>query len=156
MDYHYESLDAQRFQKLCQAIIVAQYPNAQCLPVGQPDGGRDAFAPTGTSAIEGYVIFQVKFSSDPKSKTEREAIREYVKTEKSKVKKLVDKGAKKYFLLTNIPGTAHLDTGSIDKTNRELSDELGVNAEVWWRDDLDRRLENAAQIKLSYLVSMPK
>lgn len=151
MDYHYESLDAQRFQKLCQAIIVAQYPNAQCLPVGQPDGGRDAFAPTGTSAIEGYVIFQVKFSSDPKSKTEREAIREYVKTEKSKVKKLVDKGAKKYFLLTNIPGTAHLDTGSIDKTNRELSDELGVNAEVWWRDDLDRRLENAAQIKLSYL-----
>ena len=43
MDYHYETLNGQSFQKLCQALIVAQNPNTQCLPVGQPDGGRDAF-----------------------------------------------------------------------------------------------------------------
>ena len=43
MDYHYEALNDQSFQKLAQALIVAQHPNTQCLPVGQPDGGRDAY-----------------------------------------------------------------------------------------------------------------
>lgn len=43
MDFAYEVLGDEKFQKLCQAVLVDIFPNVQCLPVGQPDGGRDAF-----------------------------------------------------------------------------------------------------------------
>ena len=33
--YHYEMLGDERFQEFCQALISANFPNAQCLPVGQ-------------------------------------------------------------------------------------------------------------------------
>ena len=38
MTYHYESLGDERFQQLAQALIAIEFPNVQCLPVGQPDG----------------------------------------------------------------------------------------------------------------------
>ena len=44
MNFYYEVLDEKQFQKLSQALIAAQFPNAQCFPVGQPDGGGDALA----------------------------------------------------------------------------------------------------------------
>ena len=69
MDYHYEALNDQRFQKLSQALIVAQNPNTQCLPVGQPDGGRDAYLFHTESDQNKLVVFQVKFSRDPSSKS---------------------------------------------------------------------------------------
>jgi hypothetical protein len=43
MSYHFEELGDERFQQLCQAILTCAFPNVQCLPVSQPDGGRDAF-----------------------------------------------------------------------------------------------------------------
>ena len=47
-------------------------------------------------------------------------------------------------------GTAHLDSGSIDKANAVLQEAFGIPSRVWWRDDLDRRLDNAEDIKWSY------
>ena len=44
MNFHYEVFDEKQFQKLSQALIATQFPNAQCFPDGQPDGGRDALA----------------------------------------------------------------------------------------------------------------
>src|SRR5947199_146229 len=41
--YHYETLGDERFQELCQSLLTATFPNIQCLPVGQPDGGREAY-----------------------------------------------------------------------------------------------------------------
>ena len=41
--YFYENLDFNRFQHLAHAVICADHPETQCLPVGQSDGGRDAF-----------------------------------------------------------------------------------------------------------------
>lgn len=69
MDYNYEALDDKRFQKLCQALIVAQFPDAQCLPVGEPDGGRDAILLHGYSNNKKTVVFQVKFSRNPDQKS---------------------------------------------------------------------------------------
>ena len=150
MDYHYEVLDHQRFQKLSQALIVAQYPNAQCLPVGQPDGGRDAqFIPTGATQTE-FIVFQVKFSQDPESKTDRAAINTLIKSEKHNVEKLIQQGATHYYFITNVRGTAYPASGSIDQVNKELSDAFGISVYVWWRDDLDRRIDNANEIKWSY------
>ncbi len=150
MDYNYEALSDQRFQKLAQALIVAQYQNTQCLPVGQPDGGRDALLFIDEVSHDNFVAFQVKFSLDPKTKTERDVIEALIKSEEEKVKKLIQRGATCYHLVTNVQGTSHLDGGSIDKTNKVLSDAFDIPTYVWWRDDLDRRLDSANDIKWSY------
>jgi hypothetical protein len=43
-----------------------------------------------------------------------------VEDEAPKVRELIPRGAVRYVLMTNVPGTAHLDKGSIDKLNRRL------------------------------------
>ena len=150
MDYQYETLNDQRFQKLCQALIVAQHPDTQCLPVGQPDGGRDAFFFHAEPEQAKFAVFQVKFSLHPDSKTERDAIDALIKSEQGKVKELILRGATHYYFLTNVSGSAHPGAGSIDKANESLTNAFGIPARVWWRDDLDRRLDNSDAIKWSY------
>jgi hypothetical protein len=121
--YHYETLGDERFQEFCQALITATFPNAQCLPVGQPDGGRDAFIldhvlsnRRAKSATAELIVFQVKYIKNPSDdRTEREMIEEVVRKEKPKIEKLKAKGLSKYYLLTNLRGTAHLGVGSIDR-----------------------------------------
>ena len=71
MDYRYEALDEIRFQKLAQALILVAHPDTQCLPVAQPDGGRDAVLFHVEGKKRGFVVFQVKYSRDPGSKDER-------------------------------------------------------------------------------------
>lgn len=44
MDYLYENLGEDRFQELCQSLLIREFPNVQCFPIRQPDGGRDAVA----------------------------------------------------------------------------------------------------------------
>ena len=153
MGYHYEELGPDRFQELAQALIVANHPDhlVQCLPTGQPDGGRDAFARLLDPQANGFFVFQVKFSKAPSLKEERDAIDDLIETEKAKVAKLVERGATRYFFITNVKGTAHLDGGSIDRVNATLTEAFGIPTEVWWRDDLDRRIDQASDIKWSFL-----
>jgi len=68
----------------------------------------------------------------------------------TKVKTLIQRGAKNYFFATNVAGTAHLDTGSIDKLQREISERLGIPALCWWRDDINRHLDGNWDLKLRY------
>jgi hypothetical protein len=89
MDYNLEALGDERFQKLCQALLTTSFPNVQCLPVGQPDGGRDAFA----RQPGGFIVFQVKYSRNPANKDERIAISDLIKSEKPKVDELIKRGA---------------------------------------------------------------
>lgn len=42
MSYPFENLDPEKFQHFCQALLTKEFPNMQCFPVAQPDGGRDA------------------------------------------------------------------------------------------------------------------
>lgn len=161
--YHYETLGDERFQALCQALISAIFPDAQCLPAGQPDGGRDAFLVqqlaegrrsglSKRSAETELIVFQVKYIKNPAdSRTERQFIEEIAKKERNKIIRLRKSGIGKYYLITNLRGTAHPDSGSIDKVNAQLSMATGIsNAYCWWRDDIDRRLDNNSGIKWSY------
>lgn len=157
MRYHYNSLGPDRFQEFCQALLVAAFPNVQCLPVGQPDGGRDAFTTRYLASRHRRgdeseaIVFQVKFSKSPgEDRDQREFLEAIVASELPKIKKLKLSGLDKYYLLTNVGGTAHLGGGSIDKMNAYLSNALGVESYCWWRDDLDRRLDNNADVKWSY------
>ena len=150
MRYNYEALNEQTFQQLAQALILVEHPRAQCLPVAQPDGGRDAFVFQGASDKKEFIVFQVKYSRDPQNKDERATINDLVVSERDKIPDLVRRGATHYYFITNVPGTAHLDSGSIDRAVAALADGLGIPSQVWWRDDLDRRLDKSTDVKWAY------
>ena len=122
MDYGYETLDEHSFQKLAQALILAQHPRTQCLPVAQPDGGRDAILFHTEFDRGRFVVFQVKFARQPGIKSSRDAVLSLIRSDQDKVQELVSRGATHYYLLTNVSGTAHSDVGSIDQANAALHD----------------------------------
>ncbi|MGJ4947804.1 NACHT domain-containing protein [Bradyrhizobium sp. HKCCYLS20291] len=156
--YHYETLGDERFQEFCQSLLTATFPNVQCLPVGQPDGGRDAYLirrhilnRRSETQDPGPIVFQVKYIKNPNdSRTERQFIEEVVASEKPKIEKLKAVGLTKYYLLTNLKGTSHYQVGSIDRVNALLSEYMEIDAFCWWRDDLDRRLDLHTSLKWSY------
>lgn len=152
MDYPYENLSPEKFQLFCQALLAKDHPGIQCFPVAQPDGGRDAtqmFFRFGDT--KEFVMFQVKFVRQPQAeKDPHKWIVDIVADEAPKVKKQIRTGAKMYVLMTNVPGTAHPDTGSIDTVNELLTKELGIPCVCWWRNDLSRRLDSAWDLKWAY------
>ena len=150
MSYYYEALNHISFQKFAQSLIVSVHPETICLPVQQPDGGRDALLYHTVLERNNFVVFQIKFSTKPKETSEREAIAKLIKSEEGKVASLIQQGATHYYLVTNVQGTAHPDTGSIDKINKKLTEQFQIPCFVWWRDDLDARLDNASDVKWSY------
>lgn len=150
MTYHLEQLGDERFQQLCQALLVSELPGVQCLPVGQPDGGRDALRRHHRNGAVDLAIYQVKFALQPGLRTERDAVEMLIRTEKEKVERLIKRGATSYYFLTNISGTSHLDVGSIDKADELLSQTFGIPCYCWWRDDLNRRIDSNSSVKWSF------
>src|ERR1700730_5354407 len=65
MDYLLENLGPDRFQELCQSLLLIEHPDVQCFPVSQPDGGRDAVSYIPESQTGQFIIFQVKFARRP-------------------------------------------------------------------------------------------
>ena len=151
MDYPYENLGPERFQQFCQALLVLEFPNVQCFPVAQPDGGRDAVSFYSSAGEGKFMVFQVKFSRKPLAEADpHNWLLQVTENEIVKVQKLIPRGATSYYLMTNVPGTAHSEVGSIDKLNKELTDNIGVPSQCWWRDDLNRRLDGAWSLKWAY------
>lgn len=151
MDYPLENLGPERFQMFCQSLLTREYRGVRCFPVAQPDGGRDAVFFPETSGSNEFVVFQVKFARRPSAETDPwKWLVAIVEGELDKVKTLVGRGASRYVLMTNVPGTAHLDAGSIDKLNQQMSATLGIPSACWWRDDINRRLDNAWSLKWVY------
>jgi hypothetical protein len=152
MHYALENLGDERFQQLCQALLTKANPGVQCFPVGQPDGGRDATRrDLSAGRREGFLVYQVKFVRDPANKRNpREWLLKVIENEIDKVQALVDRSATGYFLITNLRGSSHLDVGSIDQMQDLLSEKLELPAICWWRDDIERRLDDAWDIKWAY------
>ncbi len=151
MDYPFENLNDEKFQQLCQALLVKDYPQAQCFPVGQPDGGRDAISFYTSARGSEFIVFQVKFVRNLKSDEDpRKWLMKTVQGELQKIKTLVPRGAYRYIMLTNVAGTAHLDSGSIDQMNQLLTQEISIPSQCLWRDDLSRRLDGAWDLKWVY------
>ncbi|MET9852731.1 hypothetical protein ABZY57_07265 [Streptomyces sp. NPDC006450] len=151
--YDYESLGADEFQELCQAILVAYYPDVQCFPVGMPDGGRDASDPR--LRVADSTVYQVKFRKPTPNKlaTPDQIVAWITKAltgELPKVQELASRGAQKYVLMTNAQCSSHTDSGTRDRVQKWLNENMPIPAQVWWRDDLDRRLDSQTEIKRTY------
>ena len=115
--YRYEQLNDESFQQLCQSLLVKSFPDLQCFPVGQPDGGRDGVvrAFESTPDASGFILFQVKFARRELNPSDaRDWLLRTLKKELPKVRKQMQEGARRFFLITNVAGTAHSNTGSID------------------------------------------
>jgi hypothetical protein len=151
VDYPLENLGPERFQQLCQALLAKEQPDVQCFPVAQPDGGRDAISYYPPSRRGKFAVFQVKFARKPFAEADpHKWLTAVVEGEAGKLKELIPQGAARYYLITNVPGTAHPSVGSIDRVNEELSTALDVPSMCWWRDDVNRRLDNSWSIKWIY------
>lgn len=144
MGYLYEQSTPDRFQQMCQSLVKDDFPALQCYPIGQPDGGRDGWDP------DTKTVLQVKHRKVEEEETSEWMI-QTLQLEKPKIEKLAKRGATSYVMITNARGTAHLDSGRIDKVQKWLDENLPIPAQCLWRDDIDRRLDTAApSIKIKY------
>ncbi|MGI5190340.1 NACHT domain-containing protein [Promicromonospora sp. CA-289599] len=143
MDYLYENLTPEQFQYLAQSIMLRRYPDLQCYPIGQPDGGRDGY-----SRASGAIL-QVKFKRRDEESNADWMIAS-LEGELSKINELVSRGASHYVMATNARGTSHLDRGSMDRVQKWLDEHLKITAEILWRDDVSRRLETMTALALQY------
>lgn len=118
-----------------------------------PDGGRDALSrPQGSGDHSGAIVFQVKYVEHPEYLEDpTEWVGKTLDGELEKIEALIERGsADRYVLITNVPASSHLDSGSHDKVQAVLDQKLSIPAQCWWRADLDRRLENRWDLKWSY------
>ena len=140
MRYRYEDLGDREFQQLVQALLAHSLGSKmRAMPLGKADGGRDAMHDT--------AIYQVKFTMSP------EAVVDPVKwltaaldSEAEKIRALVRRGAQDYYLVTNVGGTGNLDTGTIDRLDRELETRgtaWAIKIIPWWRETLDAQITAA-------------
>lgn len=151
MDYQFENLGDERFQEFCSALIAKDFPNFQTLPVGQPDGGRDALVYLVEKSKKEFIVFQVKYVRNANQERDIHTwLSTTLKKEAPKIDRLIPAGAKSYYLLTNVRGTAHSEVGSIDKVNAILEEHIKIPAICWWRDDLSRMFEKDPLFKWSF------
>jgi hypothetical protein len=95
------------------------------------------------------MVFQVKFRRSGEA-VAKDWIEATISNELPKIRNLAEQGAVSYTLLTNISGTAHPGSGSIDQGQAVLDHLIPIPSQCLWRDDLNRRLEDAWDIKWSY------
>ena len=153
MQYLYEVLTPDRFQELCQALIVKRFPNTNCFPVGQADGGRDAVSAErlAENQVNRRTVFQVKFRRTLKAQEDIYGIvTSALNGELPKIRRLVARGATEYVLVTNLSGSGALDVGARDRVAAFMEKCIDIPCSVWWREDLDANLNDAYDIKWSF------
>ena len=149
MKYPLEALGPDRFQELCQALLAKSFPKTQCFPLNQGDGGRDAVLPL--AGDDGFLVFQVKhWTGRTSGKPARSWLLKTLRKESQKLKHLIPDGASQFVLLTNAYASGTLNTGSLDQAAQLLRANVPIPATCWWRDDIERRLDNAWDIKWSF------
>src|SRR5690242_3138686 len=144
--YPYEDLGPERFQELSQSLIVQQFPRAQCMPIGMPDGGRDAVV---SHRAADTLVFQVKYSR--KTPLAEATYQDYlswlqdtVASELPNMRRLIRKGVKHYILISNVPCSSHSGVGTRDKMLKWLSEQ--IPAAVHGRATMGRTQEESEAI----------
>ena len=151
MDYQIENLGPEKFQEFAHALLAREFPKLQCFPVAQRDGGRDAVAYYQERSHDEFIVFQVKYVRRPQAMEDPHAwLLGVLEGEKDKVKTLIRRGAKEYYLITNVPGTAYPVSGSIDRAHTVIQKATGIPSQCWWREDINRRLDGAWDLKWTY------
>lgn len=146
--YLYERLGAERFQKLCAALVVSRMSEVEVFPTGQGDGGRDI-----TAGRQG-VVLQVKFTKD-RIRSPVAWLTAAIKGEDANIRRLVKMGCQRYILMTNIEGSAAPGGGDRDRLNAEFAKyegTYGIPMSGMWCSDIDAWVDLAGpNLKLAYV-----
>ncbi|MFG2376937.1 NACHT domain-containing protein [Streptomyces sp. NPDC048504] len=147
--YLYERLGEKTFQRLCNALLAHVFSDTRCYPVGHSDGGRDATRGDGGR----LAIYQVKWTSKPQQNPVA-WLNAAINGEADNIRRLVEEGAEAYYLLTSVAGTAVPQRGSMDTMDALLAKytaQFGIPIHIWWRADLDARVDAApTELKWAY------
>ncbi|GGJ40674.1 NACHT domain-containing protein [Paenarthrobacter histidinolovorans] len=153
-EYRFEDLGDDAFQLMVQALLLHLHPDLSVPPIRQPDGGHDAFELQDETGVKVFS-YQVKWVRDQRQ--ERDPVKwlkEIIKLEEGNLRKMKERGTEEWLLVTNVPGTAHEDTGRIDRLNSHLLSEskrFGLKMRAWWRNELSRALDSApTELKFAY------
>ena len=104
-----------------------------------------------TTTSNDYIVYQVKFTKNALKETNpHKSIVDSLRTELPRISANILDKAKKYIVITNVRGTGPLDAGSIDVVQALLNKHLSVPSQCWWRDDIERRLDDAWDIKWAF------
>jgi hypothetical protein len=149
VSFLYEQLTDKNFQQLCQAVLAKVHPGTIAFPVGQADGGRDSASP-----LED-VIFQVKHTTKPDSvKDPIQWLLSTVDSEAENIESLYHGGARKYYLISNLRGSAAPDAGHMDRLRDRLRSKLSHLEDIsiipWWRDTLDSHIRGDLGLQWSF------
>ena len=152
--YRYEDLDDKSFQRLCAALLVHLDQTIQVPPLGQSDGGFDGYRRKPGSRLK-LVGHQVKWTASPhRVKNPVTWVTSTLEGERANLVRMSSEGTGAYLLITNVPSTAVPKTGRMDQVDAAISrigKEVGLAIYVWWRSDLDARLDSApAELKFEY------
>ena len=142
--YLYERLGDHDFQLLVNALLTARFADFQPLPLRQSDGGRDGV----TRGSDRSLVYQVKWSARGQEKNPVTWLESTVKGEEENLLRLVQDGARRYMLVTNLPSTGKPGSGTFDQLNQKLDnlaqaygfDEMSC----MWREAVDAMVDNAS------------
>jgi hypothetical protein len=139
-EFPYEALDGNRFQRLCQALLVATFPDLQALPLNQGDGGRDAFLRLRQPGET--IVFQCKWSQNPAGvKDPTQWLANSLAREAGNIKDLANAGVTRYRVMTNVVGTSRAQKGAIARLQKYMDGIVPISdIQCWWRADIDARL----------------
>lgn len=144
------ALSPDRFQHLAQVLLLEDFPDLQCLPTGQPDGGRDGVATDPQNSAGSSVVLQVKFRIETKKST-FEWVTDTFTREIGKAAELKKRGVARYVIASNAHVSTHLDTGEFDRINQWFADNFPLPVRTFWLEDLERRFERSnVGLKLEY------
>ncbi|MFG2052252.1 NACHT domain-containing protein [Micromonospora sp. NPDC048935] len=140
MRYRYEDLGDREFQQLIQALLAHSLgPGLRAMPLGKADGGRDA--------VHASTVYQVKFTISPEAITKPvKWLLDAVDGEAEKIRALARRGAREYYLVTNVGGTGNLDKGTIDQLDAALEARAkawSIRITAWWRETVDAQVSAA-------------
>lgn len=149
MKYPLQALGPDRFQQLCQALLAKAFPGTHLFPVGEPDGGRDAVLQVGED--DTFIVFQIKYwTGKSPGKPARTWLIDTLTAESPKIARLIPRGASRFVLLTNAFASGALELGSSDTVASLLRSHLPIPATCWWRDDIERHLDDAWNVKWAF------
>jgi len=152
---NFEELEDSGFQRLCQALLLARWPDLQSYPLNEADGGRDAVRPlraalTAPTKTADTLVYQVKFTREPaRVQDPVNWLRRAIEGERSKIDALAKSGAVRYEIITNVRGSGRFETGHMDRLDRYL-ESLPLEAACYWRHDVDTWLDAHPTVRWAF------
>jgi hypothetical protein len=152
--YRYEDLGDEDFQRMVGAILAHLDQTVQLPPLGQTDGGFDAYRRVPGELLK-IVGHQVKWTANPYGvKKPVSWVLSQLRSELGNLQRMVKDGTESYLIVTNVPGTSMPVRGRMDQADKEITkfgNEIGLKIYVWWRADLDGRVDSApSELKFAY------